>query len=416
MARPHGQVRGGCRRSRRGVERHRHASGRGRGTFATLPEARAGTTLDEPAARRARPPAVADRFGPRSARRRPGDLRAAHQAAGTDGLDVHLRRYDRRTAAARRAANQRAHRRQRDGSRRSLHLRARGVGTPAARGRHPQPDPQDFRHDGVRRPAARGGGERRHRLEQASLHPAGVRRERRADAGAVGRQERQQLADAAGRAADRCPAGAPDPRRRRHRPRRPDSQCGAGRPRPRRHAAPAGRVGVDGRRQRLDAGFRGRCVRGRVGRRGGLAPHARLGAPSIPGSGGRNEPRPPGGHRSADARPDGVHRHARGPDDGRADHDVVDAAESRRIARVDPRRLCRRGSTGRPRGRRLARRRRRHRGGADDRLRHCAPLRPDDGADRDRDDGCGLGAGARRATRVPLRVHRLADRRRPLAC
>ena len=191
------------------------ATGEVRTVRHTLPEGRPGASLTEDEARRLAVAAIADRVGIEcGARRRERDLGASREAESANGLDLHVSRQDRRGAAEGRAAGRGRDRGRRSGGGRALRVCPGRLAATGARGGHARHDSADPHRPRVRRRAGRRGHHRRDGVEPAAVHAAVVRRRRGTDAARVDRRGRQQLADAAGRVADRR-AVAPGGRRRR---------------------------------------------------------------------------------------------------------------------------------------------------------------------------------------------------------
>ena len=161
----------------------------------SLPEDRAGASLDEPRARRAR---RQGRLGAARPRRRTGtdqgSFGAPLEIEGAHRLDVHLRRHHRCRAAARRTAHRRRDRRRRGRLGAALRLRAGRMGASATGGRHARPHHPDCRRHGLRGAARRRRGVCHDVVEQTALRANALRLGRRADAADVHRPLRQHVA------------------------------------------------------------------------------------------------------------------------------------------------------------------------------------------------------------------------------
>ena len=182
----------------------------------TLPEGRAGATLDEnrrESARRRRAearvrPGCRQRSGPRS-------VGAASQAEGADGLDLYVRRRDGTAVATGRTAPRRRDRRRSGRRRATVRLRSGAVGTAATGDRDQEPDSAHRRRRRLWRAARRGGRRRRRRMEPPALHTTPVFCGRGNHARGDGRGGWKCVAGDAGRHAHRDSSRAATSRRPR---------------------------------------------------------------------------------------------------------------------------------------------------------------------------------------------------------
>ncbi len=249
----------------------------------TLPEGRAGASLDEAAARAV---ATSDPSGADSARYRPRagarGLGPARETRRPHRLDVHLRGRDDCPASPGRSPHRRTAGRRRGRRGPPLCLRARGLGAAGAGRGHPLGHRADPRRHPVRRPAPGRRDHRRDPVEPSPIFAAGVPPRRRDDADRRGRQWRQRVSGDHGRALDRAALAATARR---------GGRGGAGGA---RHHCDPGRSRVGRGPAHVDdasptAGPRGTLAGARGGRdRGGgrcgqqLAAHAAVGAGSGP--------------------------------------------------------------------------------------------------------------------------------------